>query len=91
MTKEGSIHIVNFLNHGVLVAICDIVKIHFLKYLLKSQALIIYIVMMTKKGSTKAVNFMSTGAKALMVGRGLISHNSEYVLSYTLSIYNTLY
>ena len=46
--------------------------------------------MMTKEGSTKIVNFMTPRAGVLMLGRGHISHYSEYVLSSTLSIYSTL-
>ena len=49
-----------------------------------------YIAMMTKEGSTQIVNFMTPGAGVLMLGRGHISHCSEYVLSSTLSIYSTL-
>ena len=45
---------------------------------------------MTKEGSTKIVNFMTPGAGVLMLGRGHISHYSEYVLSSTLPIYSTL-
>ena len=46
--------------------------------------------MMTKEGSTKIVNFNTPRAGVLMLGRGHISHFSEYVLSSTLSIYSTL-
>ena len=46
--------------------------------------------MMTKEGSTKIVNFMTPGAGVLVLGRGHISHFSEYVVSSTLSIYSTL-
>ena len=46
--------------------------------------------MMTKEGSTKLVNFITSGAGVLMLGCGHISHYSEYVLSSTLSIYSTL-
>ena len=42
---------------------------------------------MTKEGSAKIVNFITIGAGGLMLGRGCISHYSEYGLSYTLSIY----
>ena len=45
--------------------------------LLYSQALIRqtkYVVMMTKEGSTKIVNFMTPGAGVLVLGRGHISH-----------------
>ena len=42
--------------------------------------------MMTKEGSTKIVNFNTPRAGVLMLGRGRISHFSEYVLS----IYSTL-
>ena len=51
---------------------------YFLKnLLLYSQALIRqtkYVVMMTKEGSTKIVNFMTTGAGVLVLGRGHRSH-----------------
>ena len=40
-----------------------------------------YIVMMTKEGSTKIVNFMTPGAGVLVLGRGHISHFSEYVFN----------
>ena len=46
--------------------------------------------MMTKEGSTKIVNFNTPMAEVLMLGRDHTSHFSEYVLSYTLSIYSTL-
>ena len=46
--------------------------------------------MMTKEGSTEIVNFMTPRSGFLMLGRGHISHYSEYVLSFTLSIYSTL-
>ena len=46
--------------------------------------------MMTKEGSTKIVNFNIPRAGVLMLGRGRISHFSEYVLSSTLSIYSIL-
>ena len=46
--------------------------------------------MMTMEGCTKIVKFMTPGAGVLMVRCGRISHYSEYVLSSTLSIYNTL-
>ena len=40
--------------------------------------------MMTKKWSTKIVNFMTPWAGVLMLGYGHISHYSEYVVSSTL-------
>ena len=46
--------------------------------------------MMTKEGSTKIVNFNTPRAGVLMLGRGHISHFSDYVLSSPLSIYSTL-
>ena len=49
-----------------------------------------YIVMMTKEGPTKIVNFIIPGAGVLAIGRGHISHYSKYVVSSTLSIYSTL-
>ena len=54
------------------------------------QTKYMYKVMMTKEGSSQIVNFMTPGAGVLMLGRGHISHYSEYVLSSTLSIYSTL-
>ena len=45
---------------------------------------------MTKEGSTKIVNFRTPGTTVLMLGRGHISHYSEYVVSSNLSIYSTL-
>ena len=51
---------------------------YFLKnLLLYFQALIRqtkYVVMMTKEGSTKIVNFMTPGTGVLVLGRGHISH-----------------
>ena len=41
--------------------------------------------MMTKEGSTKIVNFMTTRAGVLVLGMAI-----EYVLSSTLSMYSTL-
>ena len=46
--------------------------------------------MMTKEGSTKLVNFITPGAGVLMLGRGHISHYSDYVVSSNLSTYSTL-
>ena len=45
--------------------------------------------MITKEGSTKIVTFMTPRAGALMLRHGHISHYSEYVLSFTLSVYST--
>ena len=42
---------------------------------------------MTREGSVKSVNFITIGAGGLMLGRGYMSHYSEYVLYSTLSIY----
>ena len=85
ITKEGFTKIVNFICPGpwVLVLGCGhishMVKMHyFLKnLLLYSQAQIRqtkYIVIMTKKGSTKIVTLMTPGAGVLVLGRGHISH-----------------
>ena len=62
--------------HGL---ISHLVKMHyfFKNLLLYSQALIRqtkYVVMMTKVGSTKIVNFMTLGAVVHVLGRGHISH-----------------
>ena len=85
MTKEGSTKIVNFMTSraGVLLLGCDhishIVKMHyfFKNLLLYSHAYIRqtkYIVVMTKEGSTKIVNFMTPGAGAFVLGCGHIGH-----------------
>ena len=81
MTKKGSTQIVNFMTPeaGVLALGCGhishIVKIHYsLKNLLYSQAWIRpikYIVMMTKEGSTKIVNFMTPGQGFLCRGMAI--------------------
>ena len=50
---------------------------YFLKNLLYSQTLIRqtkYIVMLTKEGSTKIVNFLTPGAGVLVLGRGHMSY-----------------
>ena len=39
---------------------------------------------MTKEGAAKIVNFITFGAGDLMLGRGYISHCSDYALSPTL-------
>ena len=83
---------------GVLVLRCGhisyIVKMnYFCENLLFSLAQIRQfegIVMMSKEGSAKIVNFMTPGAGVLMIGRGHICHFCEYVVSSTLSIYITL-
>ena len=81
MTKKRSTKIVNFMTHGaeVLVLgrghISHIVKMQysFKNLLLYSQALIRqtkYVVMMTKEGSTKIVNFMTPRVGILVLWRG---------------------
>ena len=81
---------------GVLVLrhghVSQIVNMHysFKNLLLYSQAkiqLTKYIAVITKEGPNKIVNFITLGAGILMLGRGHISHYSEYVLYSTISIY----
>ena len=83
MTEEGSTKIVNFMTSGlgVLVLRCGhmsyMVKIHhFFKNLsLYSEAQIWQtegIIMMSKEGSTKFINFMTPRAGILVLGRGLV-------------------
>ena len=83
MTKEGSTKIVNFMTPGVGVLgfghISHILKMYyfFKNLLLYSQAYIrqtMYIVMMTKEGSTKILTFITPGAGVLALGCGRISH-----------------
>ena len=101
MTKEGSTKIVTFITPGteVLVLGCGhlscIVKMHyfFKILLLYSQAKIRqtkYVLIMTKEGSTIILHNMTLGAGVLMLGCCHISQYSEYVVSFTLSIYSTL-
>ena len=91
MPKERSTKIVNFMitRAGILVLesgqISHIVKMHqfFKNLLLFTQAQIRQtesIVMMTKKESTKIVNFMTPGAGVLVLGHGRIV-NMQYFLS----------
>ena len=85
MNKEWSTKIVNFMTPGVEVLvlgrghISHIVKMHyFIKNLLiysgASIRQTMYIVMMTKEGSTKIIDFMTPGLGVLVLGRGHISH-----------------
>ena len=83
MAKEGYIKIVNFITPGIgflcLGHISYIVEIHyfFKNLLLYSQAQIRQtegIVMMSKEGSNKIVNFMTPKAGILVLGWGQISH-----------------
>ena len=88
MTKKGSTKIVNFTTPGavVLVLRCGhisyIVKIpyFFKNFLLYSQAQIrqiegiVMIVMMSKEGSTKIVNFMTPRTRILVLRRDQMSH-----------------
>ena len=96
MNKEGSTKIINFLTPGAGVLVLrhghtsHILKMHyfFKILLLYSQALnrqTMYIVMMTKEGSTKTVNFMTPGAGVLVLGHVLISHILKmHIFFYTL-------
>ena len=97
MIKEGYQYI-NYKTPGVEVLVLGrghashIVKINgIFKNLLYSQVWIRqtkYIVIMTKEGSTKILNFMTPGAGVLVQGLG--KSYSENALSSTLSIYSTL-
>ena len=101
MTKEGYIKIVNFMTPGAGVLllgrghvhVSHIVKMHyFFKNLLYSQALIrqtMYIVMMTKEGSTKIVTFMTPGAGVLVLGHGHISHIMKMYMYCIFKIFST--
>ena len=77
MPKEGSTRIVTFKTPraGFLCKCIFFKKHYFCKNLLLSQAKVRqnkYNVMMTKEESTKIVNFMTSGAWVLMLGRGHI-------------------
>ena len=79
VTKEGSTKIVNFMTPGAGILVKErghrshIVKLHyfFKNLLLYSQTLISqtkYVVMMTKEGSTKIVNFIAPWAGEMCWG-----------------------
>ena len=48
-----------------------------------SDKLIKFKAIMAKECSSKIVNFITIWAEGLMLGRGYISHHSEYALQYT--------
>ena len=88
MTEEGSTKIVNFITPGTWVLvlgrghISHIVKMHFsfknrLLYSKTTFRQTKSIVLMTKEGSTKYVNFMTPGAGVLMLGRGHMSYSEN--------------
>ena len=102
MTKEGTIRIVNFMTpgSGVLLLGCGhishMIKIHysFKNLLLYSQAkirLTKYIVIMTKEGSTKIVNFLTSRAGVLVLGFGRINHvvKMHYIFKNLLLFFST--
>ena len=83
MTTEGSTKSINFMTPwaGVLVQGCGHishrVKMHyfFKNLLLYTHAYIRqtkYVVMITKEGSTKVINFMIPGAGVLVLGHGQV-------------------
>ena len=64
---------------------------YFLKIFFSTPGQIKCIVIMTKEGSTKIVNFMNPVVGVLVLGHGHISHIVKmHVISSTLSIYSTL-
>ena len=97
MSKEGSTKILNLIapEAGVLCRgmvkkwTCNISS-PLLVYTRAWIRQIKYKAIMTKERSVMIVNFITLGAGGLMLGRGYISHYSEYALSSTLSIYITL-
>ena len=81
MTKEGSTKIVNCVTPGAGIHVLgrgninDIVEDHLLYSQLKIEIRQTKcVVMMTKEGFTKIVNFMTSGAVVLVLGRDHISH-----------------
>ena len=59
-----------------------------------TQTKYVVYVMMTKEGSTKIVNFMTPGEGGFLLGRGHISHCSEYICiifsSFNTHVYSSL-
>ena len=89
LTNENSTKIVNFIAPGAGILVLrhgHIVYMqyfsHFLVYTGARIRQIKYIVMMTNEGSTKVVNFMTHGARVLMLGHDHISHYRNYPLLY---------
>ena len=88
MTEEGSNKIVDFMTPGVGLPVLMCVNIRYIvkmnyfnENLLYSLAKIRQtegIVMMSKEGSTKTVNFLIPRAGILVLGRGQISHLVHY-------------
>ena len=78
-TKEGSTKIVNFMTptpRGGNLGVKKVKLMNFLKNLLYSGAWFRqtkYIVVKTKEGSTKIVNFMTPGTGVLVLGCGHIT------------------
>ena len=92
MTKEKSTKIVNFMTPeaGILLLGHDhIVNKQISSPISVYDGVLIrqikYIVMMTKEGSSKILNFMTLGTGDLMFGHGCRIHYSEYALFSTLS------
>ena len=89
INKEGSTKIVNFMILGVGVLVLrsgHILKLHYLfkNLLLYSQAQIRQtegMVMMSKEGTTKIVNFMTPGVGVLALGCGQISYVGKMLYS----------
>ena len=91
MSKAESTKIITYLTPRLHALgrgyISHIVKMHFSykNLLLYSQRKIrqtIYVVMRTKEGSTKIVNFMTPRSGVLALGRGYISHIVKMHFSY---------
>ena len=80
MTKKGTTKFVTFMTPGagVLVVRCGYIshigKMHYSSPLPYIDLQIKYIVMMTKKGSTTNLNFMTPREEVFVLGRGRISH-----------------
>ena len=88
MIKEETTNIVNFMIPGVGVLllrcghIIHIVEMHFsykkysslLRSMVQTKLSVYNVVMMTKEGPTKIVNFRTPGAGVLVLVRGHISH-----------------
>ena len=89
LTNENSTKIVNFMATGAGILVLrhgHIVYMqyfsHFLVYTGTRIRQIKYIVKMTNEGSTKVVNFMTHGARVLMLGHDHICHYRNYFLLY---------
>ena len=76
--KQEIVNVMTPIQRGGNFGVKSVKLLYFFKNLLLYPKALIkqtnYVVMMTKEGSTKIVNFMTPGVGVLVLGRGHISH-----------------